>query len=294
MKTKIILLFMVILTSLKGFAQIEPLYTMYRYNPLVISPAFAGYDSTKSITAMSRMQWLGIDGAPTTFGVTGNFAFKQKQGLGFNILQDKVGPMKSTTVGFDYGYHVKLAKNLRLSGGIRAGFTNYNVNLSGLRLITVDDPNFGQSITTGLQPNLGWGISLNTDKFFLSISEPRVFRNNFNKYDKSAKYRDYGHFYGMIGIKKRIGKNIELKPTIMLRMMKNAPLSWDVNALATIKERLDVGLTYRHEDSFGIQLGYLVSKKLYLGYIFEYPTSNIKAATNQTHELALKFLFGKN
>ncbi len=293
MKIKVLILFL-LLVNLKGFAQIEPLYSMYRFNPIIISPAFAGYDSTRSITAMNRMQWVGIDGAPKTLGISGNFSLKQKQGLGFNILQDKVGPMKSTSFGIDYGYHVNLSQNLRLSGGIRAGFSNYSVNLSGLRLITVDDPNFGQVISTGFNPNLGWGINLNSKKFFLSISEPRVFRNNFDKYDKSGQYRDYGHFYGMAGFKTFLTKDIEFKPTVMLRMLKNAPISWDVNALATFRKKIDAGITYRHKDSFGIQLGYLANQRLYLGYIYEYPISNINNVSKQSHEFALRFLFGKN
>ena len=56
--------------GLDCFSQVEPMYGMYRYNPLVISPAYAGKDSVSSVTLMDRLQWVGVAGAPKTLGVT--------------------------------------------------------------------------------------------------------------------------------------------------------------------------------------------------------------------------------
>lgn len=275
------------------FSQVEPMYGMYRYNPLVISPAFAGKDSISSVTIMDRLQWVGVAGAPKTLGVTASLKTKSKSGFGASFLQDKAGPMRNTTFGVDYAYHTVLNKNMRFSGGIRASLNDQSINLNGLKLIDVNDPNFGQNIRTGFQPNLGWGVNLSFKNTFISISEPIMFRYNYGDYDKNKNYKDNAHYYVMLGTSMTISKSIQLKPTIMMRAAPNAPISADINLLANIQEKLDVGLSYCNNSSLGIQLGYLTFKKYYIGYIYEFPTSEIRPTSVQTHELALKYLFAK-
>lgn len=290
---KHIYLLITLLFSLEGFSQIEPMYAIYRNNPLVVSPAFAGKDTVSSLTLMSRLQWIGVAGAPKTIGLTGSFATKNKSGFGIICLQDKAGPMKNTSLGVDYAYHTNLTKNLRFSGGIRVSINDLSVNLNSLKLIDMDDVNFGQNISTGFTPNLGWGLSLSNKNTFISISEPRIFRHNFRNYNIDGNYKDYAHYYIMAGTSFAISESVQLKPTAMLRVVQNSPISADVNLTAGFQQKLDLGLTYRLGDSFGVQMGYLFSKKYYIGYIYELPISEMRAATVQTHEFALKYMFSR-
>ncbi len=290
---KYIYIIIVLCFSLECFSQVEPMYGMYRYNPLVISPAFAGKDSVSSVTLMDRLQWVGVAGAPKTLGVTGSLTTKTKSGFGISFLQDKAGPMKNTSFGVDYAYHTNLSKNIKFSGGIRVPLNDQTLGLTGLKLIDNDDPNFGQNIRTGFRPNLGWGINLSYKNTFISISEPIVFRYNFGEYDANKKYRGYAHYYIMAGTSFAISKSVQLKPTVMIRATSNAPLSADINLLANIQEKLDLGVSYRNNNSLGIQIGYLSFKKYYIGYIYELPTSEVRPTSLQTHELVLRYLFTK-
>ena len=49
-----------------------------------------------------------------------------------------------------------------------------------------------------------------------------------------------------------------------------------------------------HQESWGIRLGVQATKRTYIGYVYEMPTSVISKVTNQTHELALRFFILKN
>jgi type IX secretion system PorP/SprF family membrane protein len=120
-----------------------------------------------------------------------------------------------------------------------------------------------------------------------------MFRYNFGDYDKNKNYIDNAHYYIMLGTSVDISKSIQLKPSLMIRATSNAPLSADINLLANFQEKFDLGLSYRNNNSLGIQLGYLSFKKYYIGYIYELPTSEIRPSSFQTHELALKYLFTK-
>lgn len=290
---KYVYIIIVLCFGLDCFSQVEPMYGMYRYNPLVISPAFAGKDSISSLTLMDRLQWVGVVGAPKTLGVTGSLKTKTKSGFGVSFLQDKAGPMRNTAFGIDYAYHTDLSKNIKFSGGIRVSLNDQSLGLNGLKLIDIDDPNFGQNIRTGFRPNLGWGVNLSFKNTFISISEPIVFRYNFGEYDTNKRYKDYAHYYIMAGTSFTISKSVQLKPTIMIRATSNAPLSADINLLANIQEKLDLGVSYRNNNSLGIQIGYLSFKKYYIGYIYELPTSEMRPTSLQTHELVLKYLFAK-
>ena len=57
----------------------------------------------------------------------------------------------------------------------------------------------------------------------------------------------------MLGTSIVISKSIQLKPSMMFRATSNAPLSVNINLLANIQEKLDVGLSYRNSNSLGIQ-----------------------------------------
>jgi len=290
---KYIYIIIVLCFCLDCFSQVEPMYGMYRYNPLVISPAFAGKDSISSVTLMDRLQWVGVAGAPKTLGVTGSLKTKTKSGFGVSFLQDKAGPMRNTAFGVDYAYHTNLSKNMKFSGGIRVSLNDQSLGLNGLKLIDIDDPNFGQNIRTGFRPNLGWGVNLSFKNTFISVSEPIIFRYNYGEYDTNKKYKDYAHYYIMAGTSFAISKSVQLRPSVMIRATSNAPLSADINLVANIQEKLDLGVSYRNNNSLGIQIGYLSFKKYYLGYIYELPTSEIRPTSMQTHELVLKYLFAK-
>jgi type IX secretion system PorP/SprF family membrane protein len=273
-----------------GFAQIESMYSSYRLNPQILSPSHAGSDSIGQITVINRQQWIGVEGAPLTYAISGGFKFKKQGGIGFNAMYDQAGPVKVTAISGDYAYHIKLSDDWRFSGGIRAGFSNLSLDFSGLSLVHDGDALFSGSRSTGLNFNTGWGIKINKgDGFFASLSQPRLI-----KYDLGGgSYKDVAYLYTMVGTKLRLNDQISLYPSALFRTAKDVPLSWDANVYAHINDRFDVGLNYRHQDSWGVRLGLQASKKIYVGYVYEMPTSAISKISMQSHEIALRFSFPK-
>ncbi len=69
---KTIFLFGVILltTTFQAAAQIDPLYAQYLNNPLVINPAYTGFNKEFNASASFRKQWAGFDGSPATMNFT--------------------------------------------------------------------------------------------------------------------------------------------------------------------------------------------------------------------------------
>ena len=297
--TPISLIFFVLLLSTSLQAQIENMYSLYRFNPQILTPVQAGSTANSEMILMYRNQWVGIEGAPRNLGFSGNFKWGQKKGLGFTALLDEAGPVRSTLLGADFAYHVKLNENWNLDGGIRMGMANIALNFSQIRLVNSNDNLFAGDRSTGIQPNLGYGIRIakKDDGFFFSFSQPRVLKYDFGTY--SGAFRDVAYYYAMAGTKIGLGGKMEtpnglrsrvtLYPSVLFRLATDVPLSYDVNLTANLKGKLDVGLSYRREDSYGLRLGVQATKKIYLGYVFELPISEIRKASSQTHEMAIRF-----
>ena len=295
------LMFFLFLISISTsvFGQIETMYSLYRFNPQVLTPAHVGSTVNSEMILMHRNQWVGIEGAPRNVGFSGNFKWGQKKGLGLTAMLDEAGPVRSTLIGGDFAYHINLSEGWNLDGGIRMGLANISLNFSQIRLVNSNDNLFAGDRSTGIQPNLGYGfrIAKKDDGFFFSFSQPRVLKYDFGTY--SGAFRDVAYYYAMAGTKIGLGGKVEtpnglrsrvtLYPSVLFRLATDVPLSYDVNLTANLKGKLDVGLSYRREDSYGLRLGVQATKKIYLGYVFELPISDIRKASSQTHEIGIRF-----
>lgn len=288
------LVFLLCLAGFKSQAQIETMYNLYRLNPQVLTPVQAGSKDTSEVHLMYRQQWLGIEGAPRTMYFNGNFKWKQKRGIGVNAMFDQAGPVRLTMVSGDFAYHTQLNANWDLSGGIRLGVGNVSLDFANLKLTSPNDVLFAGSRSTGMMFNMGWGVRIakKNQGFFASVSMPRILKYDFG--NLSGGYKDASYVYVMLGNKIEINEDLTLYPNAMARIATDVPLSWDAQLMANVKHKLDVGLTYRHQDSWGLRLGVQASKKTYIAYVYEMPTSEISKVSNQTHELGLRvFIFTK-
>lgn len=290
MKSRLALTSLVLCVVSSSFGQVETMYSLYRFNPQVISPAYAGSTENSEVTVMNRQQWIGLEGAPKTIGMTMNLKWGEKKGLGLNVISDQFGPISTTAVSGDFAYHTDLNSQWRMSGGIRAGVSNMSINYSGIRIVTPTDVVFAGDRSTGFQPNLGWGLRFDRgEKFFVSVSQPRILRYDFGS--QNTAYKDVPYYYSMLGTRFKFSDQVIFYPSLMFRMAKDVPLSWDINLTARLISKLDAGISYRNQDSYGFRLGIQATKKIYIGYVYEMPISQISKVSNQTHEFALRFSF---
>ena len=289
MKNRYILI-LFLLIGLRSFAQIETMYSMYRINPIISSPAFAGTLETGNkaeIVVMDRQQWIGIQGAPRTIALTANMVYKPRRGLGFLVLADQAGPLRVSTVAADGAYQVRLNDTWNMNGGIRLGVSSVYLDYDGIQVVDPNDPILASNKSSGMKTNLGWGLRFaHKDGHFVSVSQPRVLSYDFGGF--SGAYKDVTYLYVNAGTRVRLNEQLTLTPSFMARMAQDVPLSWDLNGMVSWKDKFDAGLAYRHKDSFGMRFGVQANPKIYLGYIYEMPISGLSKVSNQTHEIAIR------
>jgi type IX secretion system PorP/SprF family membrane protein len=284
------------LSSLKLSAQQDPQFTHYMYNTLSVNPAYAGSRDVLNISALHRQQWIGLDGAPTTQTVFIHSPLKnRKMGLGFSVINDRIGPINQTFFYGDYSYTVKLSESLKLSFGVKAGVNWFQPKISSLNTIQANDPSFvGSTLESTIKPNVGAGIYLHHDNWYVGASAPRLVQNSFDlggKKNDTTALMELRHVFLIGGAVIPITSDIKLKPTFMVKMVKNSPVSIDATVEALFREKFSVGAGIRYKDSFYGLVGYQFTSQFRAGLSYDYTSSRLQNVSNGTVEIMLSYDF---
>ena len=289
----IILTLGVVLVSFQSQAQ-DPNYRQNQFNALMLNPAQAGSNSYNDISSLANTQWTGLRGAPMTMTLSGNFNILKSFGVGVSLLQDELGPVKSSQFAVNGAYHLKLNNNWRFALGLRAIAGNTTVNLTELNTNIPMDPDMLTNMTTGLQFNAGYGFLLYHKNFYVGFSQPRVGETYFKNRNNNLYVDTKGGYVGYLGGNVKLGDTWTLRPNAVGRLMKGLPLTLDMKMIMTHKIGFDFGLSYQLNSAVGAILGYDFNNKFYMGYSYTYPTSKMNTVTIQSHELALRYKFNNN
>jgi type IX secretion system PorP/SprF family membrane protein len=300
---------------LLGFYQIqaqqEAIYSQYMFNPMAINPAQTGKITTPEINVLYRKQWLGADfeGDPQVQTIVGVLPFKnEKMSLGFQFFNDIVGVMKNTGGLLNYAYKVKLNDDkMNLTMGVQAGVTNFRACLTCVNTGAFTDPNFSQNVIKYL-PSVGAGVYLSNQKFYVGLSVPQFIPNDlsFTETNNSAGLnKQIRYYFGEIGYRTRLNRQISIEPSVLIKIIENAPPTFDFNTKLELLEKLTLGASYRSsnqqfkEASRNIRLGDLfigflqvqISPKIQFGYAYNAPTG--MQGQVGSHEIMLKYRFIK-
>jgi type IX secretion system PorP/SprF family membrane protein len=283
------------LITVNSFAQQDPMYTLYMNDPILINPAYAGSRGNVSLNGVFRKQWVGMMWQPTTTSVTINSPFwNNKVGVGFSFMNDKIGPMQTTGLYLDYAYHIRFNKNRNLSLGLKAGFTNYYLDLANLSTTTWDDYQHSLDPSNYPLPNFGVGAYYYTDKFYVGFSIPLLLKNSIvnseNNYQVLGR-EDVTYFLTFGTIFTAIDPILKIKPTIMARAIFGAPPSVEISATAILYDRVWFGLLYRFGDAIAANLKLQITNQIQIGYSYDLTNTDLRPHNKGTHEIMVNYVF---
>ena len=90
-----------------------------------------------------------------------------------------------------------------------------------------------------------------------------------------------------------VTNEFQIKPSTMIKGTSGAPVSVDLSVNAMVQSVLELGLSYRIDDSISAMIGIQASEKLRLGYAYDYSTSSFGVYNSGSHELILTYSFSK-
>jgi len=279
-----------LLISMKGIAQQDPGYTQYMYNPLTVNSAYAGSTETLEAVLIHRSQWVGIDGAPSTQSFTVHSPLaNDKIGLGFSAVNDNLGPSNELYLDANFSYTLMLSYSTRLALGVKAGARMLNVDWTKGRFYDDSDVLLNSNIDNKFSPSIGAGAYLYEEKWYVGASVPNFIRSDYYDDVQESVNLERLHYYVMAGYVFDLSEGLKFKPAMLARGVSGAPISLDVSANFLIQDTFTIGAGYRWDDSVSVLAGFQINKNFFVGYSYDYTTTDLNKYNDGSHEILLRF-----
>ena len=273
----------------KTYGQQDPQYTQYMYNMNVLNPAYAGSQGTLSIGLLGRTQWVGINGAPQTLTTAIHAPLGNRVGMGLSVIADQIGPVKEQNAYVDVSYTMETSYEGRLAFGLKGGVTFQNISKN---LFYPDNEDILiDAAPNKTMPNFGAGVFYYTNKYYLGLSMPNILKSRHYLKESGVltKATEKMHVFLTSGYVFDLNPDLKLKPSVMLKAVNGAPLSIDLSANALIRDKFEVGLSWREGDSVSGMVNFLFTPTLRVGYAYDYTLTNLSMFNSGSHEVFILY-----
>ncbi|MEM9858608.1 MAG: type IX secretion system membrane protein PorP/SprF [Bacteroidota bacterium] len=280
------LFILLIVSALPIYAQQDPLLSQYQFNQLPINPAYTGVNDIASFDLQYRSQWGGVEGAPTTILLSGNSSFFQNQvGLGFSLVHDQVGINTNTDFNLTYAYELEVASDITLSFGLQTGLMSLQYDFNELILEDLTDEDFINADDGFTKFNVGTGLFLSSESFYVGLSIPRLLKVNEDIGENTGeRYNQHYYFTGGLIIDQL--SSVVLKPYVVTRLSEGASLSADLGVNALFANMIWGGVFTRNFKTVGLNAFLNLDNGIRLGYTGELVSNDLTTGFN-THEISL-------
>jgi type IX secretion system PorP/SprF family membrane protein len=275
-----------------------PLYSQYLLDGLVINPAYAGTRDALTFSLSTRKMMLGFEGESTMGSLSLHTPLKNDRiALGLSVNHVSFGISKQTSVFGYYAFHINTDKG-KWSLGIKGGIDMLTNDYSD---VTTNDPGDPAFENVGEESfslfNLGVGAYYVSPKFFAGVSVPALFTYKSDTLSADYKFGIDPRYYDILfsaGMLLSYSEALKFKPSVMVRYNLTNTLRLDLNGNFILYDFVWVGASWRiGEEALVGLLELQLSQQLRLGYSYDYYMGAINSFVGGTHEIALRFEFGK-
>ncbi|MBM1107960.1 type IX secretion system membrane protein PorP/SprF [Aurantibacter crassamenti] len=272
------LFYIILLASAPLYAQQDAQYTQYMYNTVSVNPGYAGSRGHMSIAALHRSQWLGLEGAPITQTLNLHTPIGYRGvGLGFSIVNDKIGPTSETNFDIDFSYTIYTSREGRLSFGFKAGANLLDIRFSELNQYAPDQA-LENDINNRFSPNFGAGVYYHNEHFYAGLSVPRFLQTSHFDESSLSTAKERMNFYFITGYVWDLNRFLKFKPTLLTKVVQGAPLQVDLSANFMLNDKFILGAAYRWDAAVSGIIGFNVSEGLLIGMAYDREITELGSA----------------
>ncbi|HRB71575.1 MAG TPA: PorP/SprF family type IX secretion system membrane protein [Flavobacterium sp.] len=288
MMKKIITIGTTLLCFVCSFAQQDVQYTQYMYNKMAFNPGYTATSGIPSIVGLYRSQWIGIDGAPKNIVLSGQTPIKEnRQGIGFTVENDKIGPSSDTRLAFSYAHPVMLSDEIIMSLGVNICGNFMEIDYDKLKILDHTDKELRGKLSQ-FSPNIGAGAYFYSKKWFAGLSVPDFLETKFYNDIQSSVAKRKMHYYLTGSYSFDLDDMIQFKPGALIKMVPGAPLGVDVSTTFLFNDKLQLGISYRWGNALSFLTGFKIGD-FTVGYAYDYSGGTVGTYTSGTHEAFLQF-----
>lgn len=305
----IILLAITVSAFSKAEAQTDPLFTHYFEVPSYYNPAAIGLTDFVRFRAISRLQWVGISHAPTTFALAADMPLKlfdRRWGIGLVLNQDSYGLFSNLGGNIQLAFKQKMFKG-ELTAAVQIGLSSMTFKGSEVEIDFDDDYHIGQdeAIPTtdisGTAFDIGLGAHYTHRLFWAGVSMlhlnspsisfgDAVASSGSSESSVSGDAKNYKldlkptlYFMGGSNIPVR-NTLFEVMPSLLVASDFTNNTTFEVTARTRWKKFLTFGVGYRYNDAVSVMASGEY-KGFFLAYSYDYPLSDIAKLSSGSHEI---------
>ena len=297
-------------TALTAAAQTDAQLSQYYEVQNYYNPSAIGLTDFIRIRGGSRLQWVGVDNAPTTFLAAGDMPVKlgkRRIGVGLVLESGSEGLFRNLSIDAQGAWKQPLLKGM-LSIGFAVGYRQEQ--FKGTEVILPDDDDYHEGTDNGIPTsdvsgsglNLALGIHYTHRLFWAGVScnhinQPTIkfaggegsTTGSGSSTDSDGAVKNF-EFQAKRTLYFMAGSNITIKNTlfeVMPSMMVKTDFTFsrvELNARVRYNKFLSAGIGYRLNDAVIFTLAADI-KNFYLGYSYDYSTSAIAKASSGSHEI---------
>lgn len=300
--------------SLVGFAQQNPIHSLYNDNNFLINPAVTGYNHCWDIRLQNLSQMSGFTEKPNTqvltfhtrvervgkYNNSGNLQKPSKikktgrVGLGAYVFNDSNGPFSRKGVSFTYSYHLIFdkIKNHNLSFGLSLGMYQYAFSTKTVNPSLLTDQAVINAQEPTLLPESNLGIFYYSTNFFFSFSITQLFQNEITF---GNQYTDYSHgsrIYIGGGYKYTINEVFDVLGSAYFKTYENKLFQLDITPKLIYKSIYWIGFSLRSNNSIHYTVG-VKYKKYNFSYAYIRAFGSVNNYSNGSHLIMIGILLNE-
>jgi len=299
----IILIFLGVCFS-AGAQQVNQ-YTQYGYTKLYYNPALASVEDNFSLTLRHRNQWAGIKGAPSGQSLLLSFPnISDAIGIGASLTTNSVGISRKNDLSAMYAYKLKTS-NLRVHLGLMMNWRQFTNDFTNENLTAIDgigpDPVVEEALLSKNIFNLGAGLYIEGEKYYLGASVPRTVKSNLDFGEQQQNSQEVRLLYGMGGLTFKLSNVWTSELHGLIKYSENAPKDLDLQANFVYQKQAYLGANVRTGgssdsavESIGLLLGFRLSPAIFASMSYDFSTTELRNYENGSFEVLLRYDLEKN
>ena len=292
-----------------GMLAQSPVLDQWFLNNYLTNPAITGIEQYMDVQLSSRLQWTGVDGAPSSHFLSvhtplGNprskngftktptpnkpteYNYKSRRyqphhGLGGLVYMDRVGPFANLEANISYAYHIPVAEGLFLSAGASVGLFRQALDTDLVSIPVQGDPaisGFNPNSTLVLRP----GLWLYGEQFYLGASLSEFF-NPEDQDQLRTTIVTTGYRFDSSA------EGVHFTPYALARIntIRN---NYDLGMKVDWRRLVYIGATYRSTNEAVIYLGASINFRMSFTYLYNTGSErSFTSGAGGTHEFQLNF-----
>lgn len=270
----------------------------YHFAPEMYNPSFSGRSNQTEFASVARVQWVGIEGAPTTGWLVGSMPLTQyNSGVGINALYDDIGQFRTVKIAGQYSYKLRMGLN-HISFGLAPTLWSKSLNSSWTSLDDESlDPSLSQNANSGVMFDVDAGLSYNAPQGYVGLAMINLIGSG----DDAVKFSNNRTMVVNAGynLSQNWLRNITLHPALLVKLdlQNTSSMVADLSMFALYNEVFYFGVGFRTNDALVGYLGYQLyntSGVLRIGYSYDYTISPLNSFNFGTHEVGIKYTLVKS